>query len=234
MSKNKKTTDNKVKTNNSNLKNAIVDIAKSLEGVFKKYTRQTREKAWDKITSKDGEKEVKKILQDPTRQINTFQKLATQNESFKTWLENQESKILYITRGISGSGKSTLARSLSPKENIFSTDDLFLIDGEYKFDPKKLGLYHKINQERVEEAMKKGMSPIVTDNTNTQSWEIKPYVQLADKYGYKVELKEPNTPWKFDSKELAKKNTHGVPEESIKRMIDRYQHNLTVDDIRNS
>lgn len=224
----------KEKTNNSNLKNAIVDIAKSLEGVFKKYTRQTREKAWDKITSKDGEKEIKKILNDPTRQINTFQKLANQNESFKNWLESQENKVMYITRGISGSGKSTLAKSLAPKENIFSTDDFFMIDGEYKFDPSQLGKYHKMNQNRVEEAIKNGISPIVIDNTNTQGWEIKPYVMLADKYGYAVELKEPNTPWRFDSKELAIKNSHGVPEDSIKRMIDRYQHNLTVDDIRNS
>lgn len=224
----------KEKTNNSNLKNAIVDIAKSLEGVFKRYTRQTREKAWDKITSKDGEKEIKKILNDPTRQINTFQKLANQNESFKNWLESQENKIMYITRGISGSGKSTLAKSLAPKENIFSTDDFFMIDGEYKFDASQLGKYHKMNQNRVEEALKNGVSPIVVDNTNTQGWEIKPYVMLADKYGYIVELKEPNTPWRFDSKELAIKNSHGVPEDSIKRMIDRYQHNLTVDDIRNS
>lgn len=63
-----------------------MDIAKSLEAIFKKYSRQTRVKAWDKITSKEGEKEVKKILNDPTRQINTFQKLATKNESFKEWL----------------------------------------------------------------------------------------------------------------------------------------------------
>jgi len=72
----------------TNIKNAIVDIAKSLETVFKKYSKNTREKAWDKIKSKDGEKEIKKILVDPSRPINTFQKLATQkNESFKNWLE---------------------------------------------------------------------------------------------------------------------------------------------------
>ena len=227
MSKNKK--NNKVK---SNLKDAIVDIAKSLESVFKKYTKQTREKAWEKITSKKGEKEVEKILRDPYRQINTFQKLATQNESFKNWLENQENKILYITRGISGSGKSTLAKSLAPKENIFSTDDLFMIDGEYKFDPKKLSEYHKINQKRVKEAMEKGISPIVVDNTNTKAWEMKPYVLLADEHGYKTELKEPDTSWKFDAKILAQKNTHGVPEESIKKMIVRYEKDLNIDDIR--
>lgn len=228
MAKNKKTNNSK-----SNLKDAIVDIAKGLESVFKKYTRQTREKAWDKITSKSGEKEVKKILQDPYRQINTFQKLATQNESFKNWLEYQENKILYITRGISGSGKSTLAKTLAPKENIFSTDDLFMSDGEYKFDPKKLAEYHKINQERVKKAMEKGINPIVVDNTNTQAWEMKPYVLLADKYGYKIELKEPDTSWKFDPVILAQKNTHGVPEESIRKMINRYEKDLSIDDVRN-
>ena len=64
----------------TNLKDAIVDIAKSLESVFKKHSRQTRIKAWEKITSKDGEMEVKKILNDPKRPINTFQKLASKEE----------------------------------------------------------------------------------------------------------------------------------------------------------
>jgi len=79
-----------MEANKTNLRGAVVDIAKSLESVFKKYSRQTRAKAWDKITSKEGEKEVKKILNDPTRQINTFQKLATKNESFKEWLRFDE------------------------------------------------------------------------------------------------------------------------------------------------
>jgi hypothetical protein len=80
------------KSNETNLRKAIVDIAKELEAVFKKYSRQTRIKAWEKITSKDGEKEVRKILNDPARPINTFQKLATKNESvigFKEWMSRK-------------------------------------------------------------------------------------------------------------------------------------------------
>lgn len=77
------------KNNQTNLKDAIVDIAKSLETVFKKYTRSTRNKAWERITSKKGEAEVKKILLDPKKQVNTFQKLA--NESFSEWLERRGS-----------------------------------------------------------------------------------------------------------------------------------------------
>ena len=66
-------------SNQTNLRKAIVDIAKSLENIFKKYSRQTRNKAWEKITSKEGESEVKKILNDPSRPVNTFQKLATKS-----------------------------------------------------------------------------------------------------------------------------------------------------------
>lgn len=81
-----------VSSNQTNLKNAIVDIAKSLESVFKKYSRQTRSKAWERLTGKEGEREVRKIINDPTRPINTFQKLATQKESFnreiRVWLDD--------------------------------------------------------------------------------------------------------------------------------------------------
>jgi hypothetical protein len=88
----------KMKKNDTNVKDAIVDIAKSLETVFKKYSKNTREKAWDKLTSKDGEKEIKKILVDPSRPINTFQKLATQKDesiNFKDWLVNEEKDACY-------------------------------------------------------------------------------------------------------------------------------------------
>lgn len=82
-------------SNQTNLRNAIVDLAKSMESVFKKYSRQTRTKAWEKLTSKEGEKEVKKIINDPARPINTFQKLATQKESdlhgVRVWLDDVRS-----------------------------------------------------------------------------------------------------------------------------------------------
>lgn len=80
------------KNNQTNLKNAIVDIAKSLEAVFKKYSRSTREKAWERVTGSDGEKEIKKILLDPHRQVNTFQKLATKNESFSEWVARRSKR----------------------------------------------------------------------------------------------------------------------------------------------
>lgn len=77
-----------MKSVQTNLKKAILDIAKELEGVFKKYSLSTRKKAWSKITSKKGEEEIKKILINPKKQLNTFEKLA--NESFVDWLSKRE------------------------------------------------------------------------------------------------------------------------------------------------
>lgn len=145
-----------------------------------------------------------------------------------------QEKILYVMRGISGSGKSTLAKQLGQNGVIFSGDDYFMEDGEYKFDPAKLQEAHQWNQNRTAQAMRKGISPIVADNTNTQAWEMKPYVEEAIKNGYRVEIREPNTPWKFDSDELVQRNTHGVPQEAIKRMIDRWEPDPTIEDILQS
>lgn len=87
------------KNNKTNLKDAIVDLAKGLETVFRKYSKSTRTKAWQRITSKKGEEEVRKILVDPSRQVNTFQKLANESAEepegflkFSEWLDLREAK----------------------------------------------------------------------------------------------------------------------------------------------
>ena len=69
----------------TNLQKAILDIASNLEKSFRKFSKSTREKAWQRLTSADGEKQVKKILVDPNRQLNTFQQLA-----FKEWLDGNK------------------------------------------------------------------------------------------------------------------------------------------------
>ena len=43
-------------------------------------------------------------------------------------------------RGLPGSGKSTLARKIADKTGlVYSTDDFFMINGEYVFEPKMIG-----------------------------------------------------------------------------------------------
>jgi len=60
--------------------------------------------------------------------------------------------------------------------------------------------------------MKKGVSPVVVDNTNIKLWEMKKYIIEAEKLGYAIEVKESDTPWAFNYKQCAKKNSHSVPE----------------------
>lgn len=60
----------------NNLRDTIEDMVKALKPVFKKTTRYARTEAWEKLTSKKGQEQMKKILNDPDRPINTFAQLA--------------------------------------------------------------------------------------------------------------------------------------------------------------
>ncbi|KAH0625065.1 hypothetical protein JD844_033123 [Phrynosoma platyrhinos] len=106
-----------------------------------------------------------------------------------------------------------------PSAVIFSTDDYFITEnGTYEFDPDDLEDAHRWNQKRgkyTRKAMKNGKSPVIIDNTNIHAWEMKPYVIM------------PDTRWKFNVRELARKNSHGVPREKIQRMKESYEHDIT-------
>uniref|UniRef100_S4RX56 Smr domain-containing protein n=1 Tax=Petromyzon marinus TaxID=7757 RepID=S4RX56_PETMA len=149
-------------------------------------------------------------------------------------------KVLFLLRGLPGSGKSTLARNIKeqgPNGVILSTDDYFVKNGTYCYDPSVLGEAHEWNHKRVREArdaMDAGMSPIIIDNTNTHSWEMRPYVAMALQRKYKIVFKEPETPWKFKTRELEKRNVHGISREKIIRMLNNYERHMTVERIMGS
>jgi predicted kinase len=147
---------------------------------------------------------------------------------------------LILMRGVSGSGKSTMARKIAAMHDlsvILSTDDFFMKDGEYRFDPSRLGEYHAANVKRVETAMGDECPCVIVDNTNTQSWEMKPYVELAMEHGYDVQIVEPE-PVSFE--ELMNRQAQradqnkALPAEVVKRMLSRYEKNVTVEKILNS
>ncbi|XP_075598172.1 NEDD4-binding protein 2-like 1 isoform X3 [Balearica regulorum gibbericeps] len=117
---------------------------------------------------------------------------------------------LVLLRGLPGAGKSTLARQLKrdyPGAVVLSTDDFFIENGVYMFEPDFLEDAHKWNQKRARKAMKNGKSPVIIDNTNIHAWEMKPYVMMARENRYEVIFQEPDTPWKFNVQELARGKT---------------------------
>uniref|UniRef100_A0A8C8B325 N42L1 protein n=1 Tax=Otus sunia TaxID=257818 RepID=A0A8C8B325_9STRI len=144
---------------------------------------------------------------------------------------------LVLLRGLPGAGKSTLARQLKrdyPSAVVLSTDDFFIENGVYMFEPDFLEDAHKWNQKRAHKAMKNGKSPVIIDNTNIHAWEMKPYVMMARENRYEVVFQEPDTPWKFNVRELTRRNIHHVPQQKIQRMKEEYEHNVTFHSVLQS
>ncbi len=138
-----------------------------------------------------------------------------------------------IMRGLPGSGKSFRAEEFNKhytiegyKSIVLSTDQ-FWIDketNEYNFQGQFIGRAHEWNRGRCAHAMRVDKyEVIIIDNTNTTLKEMLPYIEMAAEFGYDVEIYEPRTDWKYDVEECFKRNTHGVPKESIKSMMDRWQ-----------
>ena len=146
-------------------------------------------------------------------------------------------KHFYLLRGLPGSGKSTLAKSLKGHQGqIFSTDDFWhLEDSEvYNFDINKLSEAHQWNQRRSLAAFDANIPVIIIDNTNTTAKEMRgylPHINKAQEKGYTVSIEEPTTDWVFDADVLFARNTHKVPFETIKKMLNRYEKNVTIEDI---
>ncbi|XP_050793089.1 NEDD4-binding protein 2-like 2 isoform X2 [Gopherus flavomarginatus] len=140
----------------------------------------------------------------------TYQIEGIHNFNFQQFSEDKlcrSQKLLLILRGLPGSGKTTLSHILLGQNRdgvVFSTDDYFRQQDGYTYNVAQLGDAHDWNQKRAKQAMDQGRSPVIIDNTNTQAWEMKPYVEMALGKGYRVEFHEPDTWWKFDPEELEK------------------------------
>ena len=132
-------------------------------------------------------------------------------------------KNLVLVRGVSGSGKSTFVAALWDVSTIirWSTDNFFMVDGEYKFDPALLGENHQKCQDAVERSMKLKVNDpydcvIMVDNTFTKQWEMDPYFDLAKKYDFRVHTIIVENRHCSDS-------IHDVPPAVLKAQEDRFE-----------
>lgn len=134
-------------------------------------------------------------------------------------------KKLVLMKGLPGSGKSTLAKKLAEENNgvIYSTDNYFMVAGQYKFNGSLLGQAHDWNRISVLQALIHGKNYVIVDNTNCSYFEIEPYVKMALQYNYEIEIVEPDNPDRFDVDLCTSRNTHGVPREAIERMLGRWE-----------
>lgn len=127
-------------------------------------------------------------------------------------------KKIILARGLPGLGKTTFAESIC--ETVFSADQYFEdVFGNYNFNADKLGIAHAMCQKNTELAMSHGKETICVANTFTTSREMKPYFELAEKYGYTV----------FSvivENRHGGVNVHNVPAETLEKMQNRFNVQL--------
>ena len=136
-------------------------------------------------------------------------------------------RTLIIIRGLPGAGKSSFAHFLWASGIIFEADKYFYDEyNNYNFDASKLHAAHEWCQLKVENAMltNKGTNgkyypEVIVSNTSTTEKELKPYLDLAAKYDYKVVSL-------IVENRHGNENKHGVPDDKIEQMRNRFEINL--------
>ena len=138
---------------------------------------------------------------------------------------NESQGELILLRGLPGSGKSTLAKIIlqvrsTDEPEVLSADDFFEnSDGEYVFDSTKLKEAHNYCQFRCSERMRQQKARIVVANTFTQEWEMEEYFKKAERYNYRVHTV-------IVENRHGNQNVHGVPEDKLQQMKERFQIKL--------
>lgn len=129
-------------------------------------------------------------------------------------------KTCVLVRGVSGAGKSTFVQECFGRFCNLEADMYFTKDGEYLFEPSKLKQAHGWCQSEAERQMKFGYD-IVVSNTFTTEWEMKPYLDLAEKYGYTVFTV-------VVEKRHGNKDIHNVPEETRQKQAERLYKSIKL------
>lgn len=129
-------------------------------------------------------------------------------------------KTCILVRGVSGAGKSTFVQECFGRFCNLEADMYFMKDDEYLFEPSKLKQAHGWCQSEAERQMKFGYD-IVVSNTFTTEWEMKPYLDLAEKYGYTVFTV-------VVEKRHENKDVHNVPEETRQKQAERLSKSIKL------
>lgn len=227
--------------NNSEMKKVPSVVGASMKSQQKENTaketkvkqqRQNEQKQENITTKNKFKKDIKRLYESIKQMKDPFERIVNYGKS--------RIKVMVFMRGCPGSGKSTYAKEVlhsigvaDPAWFMFSADDFFVDQstGKYIYNRELIQSAHLWNQKLVRQAASEGRSPLIIDNTHTKLWEMQDNAKVGVEYSYIIETLEPKTPWFFIEAELCRKTTHSVSRETIQRMIDRYEPNLTGLDV---
>lgn len=128
-------------------------------------------------------------------------------------------KDLIIVRGLPGSGKSAFAKLLANPGFICTADDYLMVNGKYEWTPEKTSMAHGKCQNKCRDLMRLQFPRIVVANTSTTERELKPYMDMAVEYGYRVFTI-------IVENRHGGVNEHNVPESTLEKMINRFSIKL--------
>ena len=127
-------------------------------------------------------------------------------------------KELFLVRAIPGSGKTTLANIIAPEANV-AADEYFEFFNNGKFDASLLKEAHRFCQQHTKALMEEGREVIAVHNTFTRKAEMTFYFEVAKLYGYRVHSIVVENRHGGES-------IHGVPPETIAKMVERFEIQL--------
>ena len=171
-----------------------------------------------------------------------------------------EQPIVYLMRGLPACGKSYAARQLVGESGVICESDEYFFHHvgddptHYDYRDDRLADARQWNLDRFTQAVRERRTPIVVDRGNGLNAETREYVVYARDHGYRVELKEPESEWWQELRVLLKykqyvaqefldrwaealaaesRNTHHVPVSTIRRWMQAWKADLTVEEILN-
>lgn len=115
---------------------------------------------------------------------------------------------MILVRGLPGSGKTTFAKSHFPDAVHCEADDWLTGPNGYQFDPGRLTEAHMRCRDKAVAAVRAGKDAVVS-NTFSRVWEMARYFGIGELVVYRMSGTYPNV--------------HGVPEETVQRMRDRWE-----------
>jgi len=108
------------------------------------------------------------------------------------------------------------------------TPDKVTVEDIYVFDAEDNARYHQMAQQAAARLMADGYQAIVIDNTNIQEWAARPYIVLANIYGYTVEVVSVDCGLHLSMKrQVERREDRRVPDEVIKDMYSKMERLLT-------